>query len=394
MENFEFYSPTKVIFGKGTETRVGQEVLRAGGTKVLIHYGGESARRSGLLDRVETSLREAGLAFVSLGGVRPNPRLSKVREGIELAKKESVDFLLAIGGGSVIDSSKAIAYAIANPQCDVWDFFTGRAVPTACTPVGVVLTIAASGSETSNSCVITNEEGWLKRSVNTDYARPRFAVMNPELTYTLPPYQTASGAVDIMMHTQERYFANERENELIDRIAEGLLLTVLHNAPKALADPEDYHARAELMWAGSLSHNGLTGTGRQGDFACHKIEHELGGMFDVAHGAGLAAIWGSWARFVLHHDVGRFAQYAVRVMGCPMNFDHPEETALAGIGAMEAFYRRLNMPTNLRELGLPDVSDEQIRIMADKCTDDGRNRIGNFVPLSRDDIEEILKAAR
>lgn len=394
MENFVYYAPTKVVFGKGGENRVGQEILQAGGTRVLVHFGSESARRSGLLDRVEASLREAGLPFVTLGGVRPNPRLSKVREGIALAKAEKVDFLLAVGGGSVIDSSKAIAYALANPEHDIWEFFTGEAMPKACAPVGVVLTIAASGSETSNSCVITNEEGWLKRSVNTDYARPRFAVMNPELTYTLPPYQTASGAVDIMMHTQERYFANEKENELVDRLAEGLLVTVLHNGPKALANPLDYHARAELMWAGSLSHNGLTGTGRNGDFACHKIEHELGGMFDVAHGAGLAAIWGSWARFVLHHDVGRFAQYAVRVMGCPMDFDNPENTALAGIEAMEAFYRSMNMPTSLRELGLTDVSDEQIAVMADKCTNNGANRVGNFVPLTREDIIEILKAAR
>ena len=394
MENFVYCAPTKVIFGKGGENNVGREILQAGGTRVLIHFGSESARRSGLLDHVEASLSEAGLSFVSLGGVRPNPRLSKVREGIELAKKAKVDFLLAVGGGSVIDSSKAIAYALRNPEHDIWDFFTGKASPKACAPVGVVLTIAASGSETSNSCVITNEEGWLKRSVNTDYARPRFAIMNPELTFTLPPYQTASGSVDIMMHTQERYFANEKDNELVDRLAEGLLVTVLHNALKALTDPTDYHARAELMWAGSLSHNGLTGTGRQGDFSCHKIEHELGGMFDVAHGAGLAAIWGSWARFVLSHDIGRFAQYAVRVMGCPMNFDHPEETALAGIKAMERFYRSLNMPTSLRELGLTNVTDAQIAEMADKCTDYGKNRIGNFVPLSRDDIVTILKAAR
>lgn len=394
MENFVYHAPTKVIFGKETERSVGREILLAGGTKVLIHYGSESARKSGLLSRIEASLQEASLPYVTLGGVRPNPRLSKVREGIALAQKEHVDFLLAVGGGSVIDSSKAIAYALANPEEDVWDFFIGKSSPKSCMPVGVVLTIAASGSETSNSCVITNEDGWLKRSVNTDYARPRFAVMNPELTYTLPPYQTASGAVDIMMHTQERYFANEKNNELVDRMAEGLLVTVLHNGPKALANPTDYDARAELMWAGSLSHNGLTGTGRQGDFACHKIEHELGGMFDVAHGAGLAAIWGSWARFVLEHNIGRFAQYAVRVMGCPMDFDDPKKTAIAGIEAMEAFYRRLHMPTSLRELGLENVSDEDIHIMADKCTDGGKNKIGNFVPLSREDIETILKKAR
>lgn len=394
MINFEYYAPTKVIFGRETELRVGEEIERYNGKKVLIHYGGESARRSGLLDRVENVLREAGISFVTLGGVKPNPRLSKVREGIELARKEDVDFLLAVGGGSVIDSAKAIAYAMANPEHDIWDFFIGLAAPKACLPVGVVLTIAASGSEMSNSCVITNEEGWLKRALNTDLARPRFAIMNPELTYTLPPYQTAAGAADIMMHTQERYFANQKNTELIDRMAEGLMVTVRHNAMIAMRDPKNYDARAELMWAGSLSHNGLTGTGRVGDFACHKIEHELGGMYDVAHGAGLAAIWGSWARFVYKHDTARFAQFAVRVMGCPMDFDDPERTALAGIEAMEDFYRRIQMPTNLRELGLERVSDEDIREMAMKCTGNDTVKIGSFVPLTAGDIEQILKMAR
>ena len=394
MLNFEYYAPTKVIFGKATETVVGQEIKKYGGKRVLIHYGGESARRSGLLDRVEESLRQADIAFATLSGVKPNPRLSKVREGIELAKRENIDFLLAVGGGSVIDSAKAIAYAMANPEHDIWDFFDGKAAPSACLPVGVVLTIAASGSEMSNSCVITKEEGGMKRSLNTDLARPRFAIMNPELTFTLPPYQTAAGSVDIMMHTQERYFANEKNNELIDRIAEGLMVTVLHNAPIVMKDPTDYNARAELMWAGSLSHNGLTGTGRLGDFACHKMEHEIGGMFDVIHGAGLAAIWGSWARYVCKHDIGRFAQFAVRVMGCPMDYDNPENTALAGIEALENFYRRLDMPTNLRELGLADVTDAQIHEMAEKCTNGGKNRIGNFVPLGESDIEKIFKMAR
>lgn len=394
MLNFEYYSPTKILFGRETEQRAGAEIQKLGYRKVLVHYGSASAKKSGLLDRVFRSLEEAGLSYVSLGGVLPNPRLSKVREGIRLAREESVDFLLAVGGGSVIDSAKAIAYGLAAPERDVWDFFDGTAAPTACAPVGVILTIAASGSESSNSCVITKEEGGLKRAVNTDYARPKFAILNPELTCTLPPYQTACGAVDILMHTQERYFANEKENELIDRIAEGLMLTVLHNAPVLLQTPCDYHARAELMWAGSLSHNGLTGTGRQGDFASHKMEHELGGLFDVAHGAGLAAIWGSWARYVLPHDVGRFAQFAVRVMGCPMDFDHPEATALAGIRAMEDFYRRMGMPTNLRELGLPGLKEETIHEMALKCTNGGKMKIGCFVPLSTEDVEHIFKMAQ
>ena len=346
------------------------------------------------MDRVENSLEEAGIAYVTLGGVKPNPRLTKVREGVELACSQNVDFLLAVGGGSVIDSSKAIAYAIANPDQDIWDFFDGKARPTACLPIGVVLTIAAAGSEMSNSCVITNEDRGLKRSLNTDLARPCFAIMNPELTFTLPPYQTAAGAVDIMMHTQERYFANEKNNELIDRISEGLLITVLHNAPLLLKNPKDYNARAELMWASSLSHNGLTGTGRVGDFACHKIEHELGGMFDVNHGAGLAAIWGSWARYVYRHNVGRFAQFAVRVMGCPMDYDAPERTALMGIEALVEFYRKLNMPTNLRDLGIPQVTDEQIHEMAEKCTNGGKLKVGNFVPLGIEDIKQILQLAR
>lgn len=394
MINFEYYAPTKVIFGKETEQKVGEEIKKCNGKKVLIHYGGESARRSGLLNRVEKSLTEAGISFVSLGGVKPNPRLSKVREGIDLAKKENVDFLLAVGGGSVIDSAKAIAYAMANPDHDIWEFFVGSVVPKACLPVGVVLTLAASGSEMSNSCVITNEDGGFKRALNTDLARPRFAIMNPELTYTLPPYQTAAGAADIMMHTQERYFANQKNTELIDRIAEGLMVTVQHNALLAMKEPQNYNARAELMWAGSLSHNGLTGTGRVGDFACHKIEHEIGGMYDVAHGAGLTAVWGSWARYVYQHDVARFAQFAVRVMGCPMDFDKPENTALAGIEAVEEFYRKIQMPTNLRELGLDSVSDEAIHEMATKCTGNDSTKIGNFVPLTTADIEKILKMAR
>ena len=394
MINFEYLVPTKVIFGKDTEKQVGEEVKRFGAKKVLVHYGGGSAVRSGILGRVCASLEDAGVPYVTLGGVKPNPRLSLVYEGIDLARKEGVDFLLAIGGGSVIDSAKAIAYALANDVEDVWDYFIGKGAPTACAPVGVVLTIAAAGSETSNSCVITKEEGWLKRSLNTELARPKFAIMNPELTYSLPWYQTGCGAVDIMMHTMERYFTNVKHVELTDRIAEGLLVTVLQNAPKLRENPEDYDARAEIMWAGSLSHNGLTGTGRIGDFASHKIEHEIGGMFDVAHGAGLAAVWGSWARYVYKHDVARFAQFAVRVHGCQMDFDHPELTALAGIERMEDFYRSIQMPTNLRELGIGDVTDAQIREMAEKCTDYGAKKIGAFVPLETDDIEKILQMAR
>jgi len=394
MINFEYYNPTKVIFGKGTELTVGGEIKKMGYKKVLVHFGGSSAKKAGLLDRVYVSLTDAGISYIELGGAQPNPRLTKVYEGISLAQKEKVDFILAVGGGSAIDSSKAIAYGIANTDHDLWDFFVGKYAPKACVPVGVILTIAASGSETSNSCVITNEACRLKRALNTDMARPKFAIMNPELTYTLPAYQTACGAADILMHTQERYFTNTKNVELIDRISEGLMVTVLQNAPKLLDNPQDYDARAELMWAGSISHSSLTGTGRVTDFACHKMEHELGGMFDVAHGAGLTAIWGSWARYVLHHDVMRFAQFAVRVMGCRMDYQNPEKTALEGIEALEAFYRRMQVPTSLSELGIGDITDEQISEMAQKGTSGGNIRIGGFVPLDQEDIKKIFHMAK
>ncbi len=397
MLDFTFEVPTKVIFGKTADDHIAEEIKRCGGTKVLIHYGGQSAIASGLLDKITRQLSESGLSYVTLGGVVPNPRLSKVREGIELARREQVDFILAVGGGSAIDSAKAIAFALADETVDIWDYFCGKAAPKASYPVGVVLTIAAAGSETSNSCVITNEDGWLKRGIGKSkdqkVGRPVFAVMNPERTYSLPPYQTASGAVDILMHTQERYFTNTQHVELTDRMAEGLMVTVIHNAILAMDQPYHYDARAELMWAGSLSHNGLTGTGREADFASHKIEHELGAMFDVTHGAGLAAVWGSWARYVMPHDPARFAQFAVRVMACKEKATL-EQTALAGIEAMEAFYRRIGMPTNLRELGLGDVTDEQIQTMASKCTDNGSHTVGTFVPLDTAAVAAILHMAK
>ena len=392
MINFEFLVPTKVIFGKGTENKAADEIKAFGAKKVLVHYGSGSVKRSGLLDRVLKSLDDAGIAHIELGGVVPNPRLGLVREGIALAKKEGVDFILAIGGGSAIDSAKAIGYGLTN-DCDVWDIYEGKAQAKACTPIGVILTIAASGSETSNSTVLTNEDGWLKRSGNSEYCRPKFAIMNPELTYTLPAYQTASGGTDIMMHTMERYFTTVDHVELIDRISEGLLKTVIHNLPIALAQPNNYDARAELMWAGSLSHNGLTGTGRVADFACHQLEHELGGLFDVAHGAGLAAVWGSWARYVLHTDVNRFAQYAVNVMNCDMDFSDPEKTALEGIAATERFFQSIGMPISVSDMGIT-LTDEQIDEMARKCTFFGRRKIGNFQKLDYEDIVAIYQAAR
>lgn len=394
MENFNFYAPTKVVFGKGAEEQVGALVKEQNCKKVLVHFGGQSAKKSGLLDRVYASLDAAGIDYVSLGGVVPNPRLSKVREGIELCKKEGIDFLLAVGGGSVIDSCKAIGYGLAN-DCDVWDLYLRKIEPTGCYPVGVVLTIAAAGSEMSNSSVITNEEGWLKRSCNTDYGRCKFAIMNPELTYTLPQYQTQSGCTDILMHTMERYFTNVETMELTDVIAESLMRNVIRNAKILMKDPQNYEARAQVMWASSLAHNDLTGCGSVGDFASHAIEHELGGLFDVTHGAGLAAIWGSWARYVYKHNAKRFAQFAVNVLSVYNHFDDPERTALEGIEAMEEFYRSIEMPISMTELlNGKQVTDAEIEEMADKCTKGGTQTLGNFVKLTKQDIIEIYKMAR
>ena len=392
MVNFEYFTPTKVVFGKNAEEKTGELVKAQGCKKVLVHYGGQSAKKSGLLDRICASLEKEGISYVTLGGVVPNPHLSKVHEGIELCKKEGVDFILAVGGGSVIDSGKAIGYGVAN-EGEVWDFYAKTRIPEACLPIGAVLTIAAAGSEMSDSSVITNEDGWLKRGCNNNLCRCRFAIMNPELTYTLPPYQTASGCVDIMMHTMERYFTREENTALTDGIGEALLRTVMESAQTLARDAENYNARAQVMWASSLSHNGLTGCGTIGDWSCHQLEHELGGMFDVAHGAGLAAVWGSWARYVYKEKPERFAQFAVNVMGVTNDFSDPEKTALEGIRKMEEFYRSIHMPTNIRELGV-ELTEEQVEQLAYKCSFMEKRTIGQFKVLDRNDMEEIYRMAR
>lgn len=391
MMNFEYYAPTRVLFGKDTELRTGELIREAGGTKVLVHYGGGSVVRSGLMDRVLHSLEDAGLPYTTLGGVVPNPRLSKVREGIDLCRKEEVDFILAVGGGSVIDSAKGIGYGTAN-EGDVWDFYSRKRTAKACLPIGCVLTIAAAGSEMSNSSVITNEDGWLKRGYKSEYCRLRFAVMNPELTYTLSDYQTQSGCVDILMHTLERYLNQSANLEMTDGISEALLRTVIKNAAILKENPTDYKARAEVMWAGSLSHNGLTGCGTDGgDWASHQLEHELSGMFDVAHGAGLSAIWGSWARYVYQSRVERFAKLAVHVLHIPKSTD-PEQTALAGIEALEAHFHQMGMPVSLRELGIVP-SSSQLEELADKCSFFRTRTIGIVKKLNREDILKIYQAA-
>lgn len=392
MVNFEYFTPTKVVFGKNAEEKVGELIKKQGCKKVLVHFGGNSAKKSGLLDKVFSHLKEAGINYISLGGVVPNPRLSLVYEGIELCKKENVDFILAVGGGSVIDSSKAIAYGVAN-NCDVWDIYLGKEQCTGALPVGTILTIAAAGSEMSNSSVITNEDGWLKRGHSTEFGRCKFAIMNPELTYSLPEYQTSSGVVDILMHTMERYFTPGDSMELTDSISESLMRTVINNSLVLMKDPTNYEARAEIMWAGSLAHNGLTGCGSTGDWACHQLEHELSGMFDVAHGAGLAAIWGSWARYVYKIKPSRFAQFAVNVLGVSNDFSNAEKVALKGIEAMEKYYSSINMPINIGELGF-NVNDVQIEEMAEKCCHHGKRNIGGFKSLNKEDMINIYTLAK
>ena len=391
MFGFKYFTPTKVVFGRDTEQRTAELVKEFGGKKVLIHYGGGSVIRSGLLKRVTDNLDAAGIAYVMLGGAVPNPRLSLVYEGIELCKKEGIDFLLAVGGGSAIDSAKAIGYGVAN-EGDVWDFYDYKRTAKGCLPLGVILTISATGSEMSDSSVITKEEGLVKRGYSSDFGRPKFAIMNPELTMTLPDYQTACGCADIMMHTMERYFTNGGNMEITDSMAEGLLRTVKTNAEILVKDPKNYDARAEVMWAGSLSHNGLTGCGNDGgDWMTHKLEHELGGLYDVAHGAGLAAIWGSWARYVYKDCLPRFKRFALNVMGVE-DSGTDEEIALRGIEAMEDFYRRINMPTNLRELGV-EPTEEELAEMAHKCYVGCGGPKGSAKLLGEEDMLAIYRAS-
>ena len=392
MKDFNYYAPTRVVFGRESEARLPELVKQYGGTKVLIHYGGGSARRYGLLDKVEQMLNDAGIDFVELGGVVPNPLLSKVKEGIGLCCREGVDFILAVGGGSVIDSAKAIAYGVPY-EGDVWDFWDGKAVPQACLPVGVMLTIPAAGSEMSSSCVITQDEGMLKRGVNSDLCRCKFAIMNPERTYTLPPYQTAAGATDIMMHTMERYFSKYEDALLTDAIAEALLRTVKEAVPEVLKNPEDYRYRAAIMWASSLSHNDLTECGTEKDFACHKLEHELSGLFGVTHGAGLAAIWGSWARYVMDRHLNRFVQFAVNVMGVRNDFTDPRATALRGIEAIERFFDQIGMPTSIPGLIGRQATEEEIETLVAKCSRGGKMNIGAMEVLNPADMTAIYRLA-
>lgn len=388
MNNFNFYSPTYFVFGKGTENQAGKCVRRFGGSKVLIHYGGGSVVRSGLLDRVKESLRNEGLDFIELGGVVPNPRSGLVYEGIDLCRKEKVDFILAVGGGSAIDSAKAIAAGVVYDG-DFWDFYEGKPV-TEALPIGTVLTIAAAGSEGSGDTVITKEEGMYKRGAGGEALRPKFSILNPELTQTLPPYQTACGATDIMAHVFERYFTNTKEVEITDRLCEAVLLTMIKEVPRVIEDPDNYEARANIMWAGMVAHNNLVGVGREQDWSSHGIEHELSALYDVAHGAGLAVIFPAWMTYVMKHDINRFAQMAVRVWGCEMNFANPEETAKEGIKRFKQFLTSIGMPISFKELG---AREEDIPIMVEKLGLGQDGTRGSFVPLTSKDVENIYRLA-
>ncbi len=388
MDNFQFYSPTEFIFGKETENQAGEMVKKYGGTKVLIHYGSGSAVRSGLIDRVKASLEKSGIAYTELGGVQPNPRDTLIYKGIELCRRENVDFILSVGGGSCIDSSKAIALGVPYDG-DFWDFYgTGKNVEKAL-PVGTVLTIAAAGSEGSGASVVTKEEGSFKRDVGSDLLRPRFSILNPELTCSLPAFQTACGATDIMAHIFERYFTNTQEVEVTDRLCEALLMTMIKETPRVIADPGNYEARANIMWAGTVAHNDIVGVGRSQDWNSHKIEHELSALYDCAHGAGLAVVMPSWMEFVYKHDIMRFAQMAVRVWGCSMNFANPELTAIEGIQCFRNFLGSIGMPINFEQLG---AKEEDIPKLVDKLGL-GDGRTGGFVELSSADVTEIFRIA-
>ena len=388
MDNFTFYSPTYFVFGQDEENNAGAYVKRFGGKKVLIHYGGGSVIRSGLLGRVKASLQNEGIQYIELGGVRPNPRSGLVYEGIELCRKEGIDFVLAVGGGSAIDSAKAIA-AGAVYDGDFWDFYQGKPV-TKALPVATILTIAAAGSEGSPDTVITQENGMFKRGAGGEALRPVFSILNPALTQTLPPFQTACGITDIMAHLFERYFTNTTEVEVTDRMIEALLLTMIHEAPRVMEDPDNYQARANIMWAGMMAHNNSCGVGRGQDWASHDIEHELSAIYDCAHGAGLAVVFPAWMTYNMKHDVNRFAQLAVRVWGCQMDFSNPEVTAKAGIAALKQFFKSIGMPSNFAELG---AKGEDIETMAHTaCYGDGRGgTIGGFVTLNETDVANIYR---
>ena len=393
MQSFVQYTPTEIVFGKDTENKVGELVKKWGGTKVMLVYGGGSAVKSGLLGRIEKSLEKEGIGYTHLGGVKPNPRLALAEEGVKKALEEKVDFMLGIGGGSSIDTAKAIAHGVGRPDCPLWDVFMKKVPLGNSLPIGCVLTIAAAGSETSGSAVLTNEELSRKDSISTELNRPKFAIMNPELTYTLPKYQIACGIVDIMMHTLERYFIPEQKNQMTDEIAEALLRVTVENGRKAIKDSCDYDAMSEIMWCGSLSHNDITGLGRGAkDFSVHKFGHALSMKYDYAHGATLSAVWGSWADYVYDADVSRFARYAKKVWG--VQEEDPEMAAKEGIRRTVEFFKEIGAPTTLKELGLTEISEEELKVLAMDATKNGTVKLSVIKPLDVEAVLQIFQNAR
>jgi len=387
MNNFVFQNTTKIIFGKEVQHEVGRETAKYG-RKVLLHYGGGSVKKTGIYPAIETALKAEGIEVIELGGAQPNPRLSLVREGIRLCHEHKIEFILAVGGGSVIDSAKAIGIGACYVG-DVWDFFTNQALPEKTLPVGVVLTIPAAGSESSDGTVITNEEGWYKRPCSHSIMYPKFAILNPEFCYTLSAYQTFCGVTDMMSHVMERYFTQTSHTDFTDRLCEATLKTLINNARIVMEKPNDYAARAELMWAGTVAHNNILGTGREDDWGTHMIEHELSGIYDVAHGAGLAVVFPAWMEYVYSLNVNRFVQFAVRVWDVDLSYESPEEIAKEGIRRIKSFFREIGMPTNLRELQIPD---DRLEEMAAKAVEYGP--LGNFKKLQHEDVLNILKLAR
>ena len=388
MENFTFYAPTYFVFGKDTEAESGKYIKRFGGSRVLLHFGGGSVIRSGLLDRVKASLDREGVAYEELGGVMPNPRSGPVYEGIRLCRERNLDFILAVGGGSVIDSAKAIAAGVPY-NGDFWDFYQGKPVEEAL-PLGTILTISAAGSEGSADTVITHEDGMFKRAASGEALRPKFSILNPALTMTLPPYQTACGITDIMAHLYERYMTNTKEVEVTDRMIEGLLLTMVHEGRRAIEEPDNYDVRANIMWAGMMAHNNSCGVGRGQDWASHVIEHELSAKYDVAHGAGLAVVMPAVMTYNLDHDVMRFAQVANRVWGVSMDFSNPRRTALLGIEAFRSFLTAIGMPRNFADLGAKKEDIPELAHMA--CHGDvAGGSLGGFVSLNQEDVEKIYR---
>ena len=392
MRDFTFYCPTEIIFGAQAETKAGEAVVKHGGSRVLLVYGGKSAVASGLLERVEKSLAQAGLSVQKTGGVQPNPTLSFARKGVAEALSFQADFILAVGGGSVMDTAKAIAIGAANPQTDIWTYWLGKEPVTKALPVGCIVTISASGSETSDSAVLTDDAHKDKRGLNTPFNRPRFALMNPQLTFTLSPKQIACGVTDILMHTLDRYFTPMQGNELTDALAEALMRTVIYYGPKAVHFPHDYAAQSEIMWAGSLSHNNLTGLGAEKEFAVHQLGHELSGRFGVAHGESLSAMWPAWALYVYKEDPARFARYACNVWRMETVTDI-DTAAREGIETTVRFFASLGMPTRLRELLGRQLSFEELYELADRCSRGGTRTVSKLKPLTKEDLLRIYTAA-